>query len=257
MSILLLGGDFEYRVRQSPFPVQAGTSQKMHHMNNVHKLSGHSLKGFHTSCRVPWSLWVTAHPKMPGHTMEPMPSFHPMITVMVSSSCVTSSRISWRFYRICFRCYGVLWLFRGVFCWCTYNSESSKMIRDFSWKPNATFPYRKIRISWRFHILRPTMSKHNIRIMQHHYKSTLCKNVGANSDTVAQYASCHSHSTTVFENAVWSSWVSLKPGLFFGTACHEGWRRRTMWWWWRLGKHFRAIQQYFLVRTRKRRERGA
>ena len=25
----------------------------------------------------------------PGHTMEPMPSFHPMITVMVSSSCVT------------------------------------------------------------------------------------------------------------------------------------------------------------------------
>lgn len=24
-----------------------------------------------------------------GHTMEPMPSFHPMITVMVSSSCVT------------------------------------------------------------------------------------------------------------------------------------------------------------------------
>ena len=27
--------------------------------------------------------------KWPGHTMEPMPSFHPMITVMVSSSCVT------------------------------------------------------------------------------------------------------------------------------------------------------------------------
>lgn len=200
--------------------------------------------------------------------MEPMPSFHPMITVMVSSSCVTSEMQ--RFHR---EKTGVaLVAFKAFKGWCTYTKtqgESSKMMTTFFLKPNMTFLYRKIWISWMLKYL-GLPCRNILCIRQHHHNSIMYKNVGSSSDTVAQCISCHSHSTTyssVFEDTpswkiycqptVWSSWVSLKSGLFFGTACH--WRGLAQDYAMMLEtrKTSPGNSSVLLLKTRKWRERGA
>ena len=106
----------------------------------------HKFKRFPSTPQGPCFL-VTVHlslselgSKWPGHTMEPMPSFHPMITVMVSSSCVTFFDAGWfhRVQRGCVTC-GAFKAFVG---WCTYTKTPVNLPRwwrFFFW--SQTWPF--------------------------------------------------------------------------------------------------------------------